>query len=171
MWVSTLLQYQHLGCIWITEDIFMGSYLLSDRLTVQRYRDFMENGLSRMLWRCVSSCGACRSSRALWGRLSSGSSMQHIEESGLTSRINCTASPVARSNVDFFFLWEHLKEHVYAAPSRITEDFQASVTTVDANTLRQSELLFFFWALSIVRYTKKTKGHNISENGSVSVLR
>lgn len=40
-----------------------------------------------------------------------------------------------------FFLWGHLKEHVYAVPPRTIKDLvaglEAAVSTVDVNTLRR----------------------------------
>jgi hypothetical protein len=48
-------------------------------------------------------------------------------------------SSVAGTDSDDFFLWRHLKEHVYAVPHRTIEDLvarlQEAVTTVDANML------------------------------------
>jgi hypothetical protein len=44
-----------------------------------------------------------------------------------------------------FFLWKHLKEHIYAAPPRTSEDIvarlQAAVTIVNANMFVQENAM------------------------------
>jgi hypothetical protein len=48
---------------------------------------------------------------------------------------------VTGSNCDGFFLWGHLKEHVYTVSPRnihdLVEGLQTAVTAVDANMLRR----------------------------------
>lgn len=50
------------------------------------------------------------------------------------------ASLIARSDSMDFFLWGHVKEHVYAVPHTTTEELldglNAAVKTASANTLR-----------------------------------
>jgi hypothetical protein len=58
-----------------------------------------------------------------------------------TSRTDYLASFFTGSNSDGFFLWRHLKEHLYTVTSMTIEELvarlQAGVTTVDANMLRR----------------------------------
>jgi hypothetical protein len=42
-----------------------------------------------------------------------------------TLRADCVASSISKSNVMEFFLWGHLKKHIYAVPPRTTVDLVA----------------------------------------------
>jgi hypothetical protein len=52
-------QFRFSVSVWagIVGDIVMGPYLLPDRLTAQRYRDFLGAGLKMCLLLCGRSCG------------------------------------------------------------------------------------------------------------------
>jgi hypothetical protein len=131
----------------IVGDIVVGLYLLPDRLTAQRYRDFLETvlpGLLEDVPRAVK--------QRLWfqhdGALANcGEDVQQWLNAACPGRWIGRGGPIAwppRSPDQtpmYFFLWGHLKEQVYAVPPRTIEDLvtriQSALTGVDANMLRR----------------------------------
>jgi hypothetical protein len=128
-------------------DIVVGPYLLPDRLTAQRYRDFLETVLLGLLEDVPLAVR-----QRLWFQ-HDGAPAHYGED--VRQWLNATypgrwigrGGPIAwplrspdLTPMDFF-LWGHLKEQVYAIPPRTIEDlvarFKAAVTTVDGSMLRR----------------------------------
>jgi hypothetical protein len=87
---------------------------------------FYVNCSTGTAWRRASSCNAevvvsaRGSSSALWGRCPAVVEGDLSRKVDWTVRDDCMVSSVAGSNSDgHFFLWGHLKEHVYAVPHQV----------------------------------------------------
>jgi hypothetical protein len=130
----------------IVGDIVVGPYLLPDRLTAQRYRDFLETLLPGLLESVPLAV------TQTW--FQQDGTPEHYGED-FRQWLNDTypgrwighGGPIAwppqspdLTPVDFF-VWGNLKEHVYLVPHRTIEDLvgrlQEAVTMVDANMLRR----------------------------------
>jgi hypothetical protein len=132
----------------IAVDIIVGPYLLLDRLTAQRYRDFLETVLlvlledvplavRQRLWFQHDGAPACYGEDVRqWLNVTYPGRWIERRRSIAWPPRSPDLTPMD------FFLWGHLKEQVYAVPPRTIEDLvvrlQAAVTTVvDANMLRR----------------------------------
>jgi hypothetical protein len=131
----------------IVGDIVVGPCLLPDRLTAQRYRDFLETVLAGLLEDVPLAV-----SQRLWfqhngAQTHYGDDVRQWLNATYPGRWIGRGGPIAWPpwSPDLtpinFFLWGHLKEQVYAVPPRTIEDLaaklQAAMTTVDANMLRR----------------------------------
>jgi hypothetical protein len=125
----------------------VGPYLLPDRLTAQRSRDFLETVLPGLLEDVPLAVR-----QRLWFQHDGapahyGEDVRQCLNATYPRRwIGCEgliARPPRSPDLTpmEFFLWGNLKEQIYAVPPWTSEDFvarlQAAVTTVDANMLRR----------------------------------
>jgi hypothetical protein len=124
----------------------LGHYLVPDRLTAQRYRDFLETVLLGCLEDMTLTVRQCLWFQNDGAPANSGEDVRQWLKVAYSRRWTGCRRPIAwplrspdLTPMDFV-LWGHLKEHVYAVHPTTIEDvmarLQVTVTTVDSNMLR-----------------------------------